>query len=159
MIKPVIKQPAAGTMPWRGCSQKGFTLVELLITMVVLGVLMAIAFPSMQSSIASNRVRSQGQDIVNILNFARSEAISRGADVTVSPQNTWKGGVQVRVADNTIRQLPAFDGDTKISNGNDIVFTQRGQLATSAVNLTINHDDTTIKSTIKIASGGSISRQ
>ncbi|WP_299728224.1 GspH/FimT family pseudopilin [uncultured Endozoicomonas sp.] len=159
MIKPVIKQPAAGKMPWRGSCQQGFTLVELMVTIVVLGILLAIAFPSMQSSIASNRVRSQGQDIVNILNFARSEAISRGASVTVSPQNTWTTGALVKIGTVTIKSLPAFEGGTVISSGADITFTERGQLVTSAVTLQVAHSKTSSTSSVSVASGGSISRQ
>ena len=48
----------------------GFTLVELIITLAVLGILSAIAYPSLTQSIANNQVRSQAEEIQSILAFA-----------------------------------------------------------------------------------------
>ncbi len=64
-------------------SARGFTLVELLVTVSVLSVLLAIAVPSFQGTIASNQLTSRTNELVSALNLARSEAIRRGARVTL----------------------------------------------------------------------------
>ena len=69
----------------------GFTLVELMIVVAMMAILGSIAYPSLTQSIANNRVRTQSTEILNILAFARSEAISRGTVVTVTPSVNWTG--------------------------------------------------------------------
>lgn len=61
--------------------KKGFTFIELLITMTVLGILLLIAIPSMQHLVVQNRVTTQVQQIVRAINLTRSEAIKRGTSV------------------------------------------------------------------------------
>jgi type IV fimbrial biogenesis protein FimT len=54
--------------------KRGFTLIELLITLSVIGVLVAIAGPSMYEFILTQRLRSINAQLVTDLQFARSEA-------------------------------------------------------------------------------------
>ncbi len=63
--------------------QRAFTLIELLITVTVLGVLMAIALPNLRDFVVSNRLSSQVNGFVGLLNYARSEAIVRNQSVLV----------------------------------------------------------------------------
>ena len=62
----------------------GFTLVELMVTVAVVAILMAIAVPNMRSVIQNTRISNQINELTSDLNFARSEAIKRGTDTTVS---------------------------------------------------------------------------
>lgn len=54
---------------------KGFTLVELMITVAVVAILSAIAYPSFQSTIRSNRVAAGHNELLGLVNLARSEAV------------------------------------------------------------------------------------
>lgn len=63
--------------------QAGFTLVELLVALAVAAILLAAGVPSFRSTIVSNRLTSTTNDLVGTLAQARSEAIRRGARVTV----------------------------------------------------------------------------
>ena len=54
---------------------RGFTLVELMVTLVVLGVLVTIAAPSFQGVRDRIRIRSAAEAVYSHLQFARSESI------------------------------------------------------------------------------------
>lgn len=63
----------------------GFTLVELMITVAVLAVVLAIAVPSFRDMINRNRLVSTANEISGALNLARMEAIRRNRRVELCP--------------------------------------------------------------------------
>ena len=63
--------------------QKGFTLVELMVTISVLAVLVAIALPDLRAFLVNSKLSSNTNEFIGLLNFARSEAISRNRVVSV----------------------------------------------------------------------------
>jgi len=65
--------------------QRGFTLTELLTAVTVMGILMAVAVPGMQSVVANNRRVTMSNEIAYAMRIARSEAISRNIQVSVCP--------------------------------------------------------------------------
>lgn len=67
------RHPAAG----------GFTAIELMVTVAVLAVLMALAAPSFNPILERWRVRQAADGLESALYFARSEAIKRGGNVLV----------------------------------------------------------------------------
>ncbi len=86
--------------------QTGFTIVELLITLFVASILLAIAVPSYQTLIRNNRLTSQINTFVTSLQYARTEAIRRNAMVSIGAQNAannaneWGPGWRVWVDTN-----------------------------------------------------------
>lgn len=61
----------------------GFTLIELMVTLAVFGLLAAFAAPSVTGLMRSNRLSTQTNEFISALNIARSEAVKRGTVVTL----------------------------------------------------------------------------
>jgi type IV fimbrial biogenesis protein FimT len=64
---------------------RGFTLVELLVTIAVAGVLLAIAVPNFAELMRNNRSEASANELVAALNVARVEAVKRGKRVSLCP--------------------------------------------------------------------------
>lgn len=62
---------------------RGFTLVELMVTVAVLAILIAIATPSFTSVINNNRLAGHANEFVATLQLARMEAVRRNARAVV----------------------------------------------------------------------------
>ena len=65
----------------------GFTLLELMTGITVLGVLLAVGVPSFNNLIRNNRIAAQTNVIVGALNFARGQTGTRGVPVTMCAAN------------------------------------------------------------------------
>lgn len=80
--------------------REGFTIIELMTTIVILGILIMVAIPSFNDLVVGTRVKGAASDLYGALTFARSEAIKRNANVTVGPLTAggqWVNGWQVTV--------------------------------------------------------------
>lgn len=74
---------------------RGFTLVELVVTLAVLAILTTVAIPSFNNFMANQRVKSSAQGLFTSLNFARSEAIRRNGEVLVRISSNVDGPVWI----------------------------------------------------------------
>jgi type IV fimbrial biogenesis protein FimT len=143
---PSGRPPRAGT-----AEQSGFTLIELIIVMILVGILVAIGIPSFSSITTSSRMSAESNTLLGDLQYARAEAARAGIPVTVCVANTaenacnsastsWQGGwiiftdvnddqTATDAGDSVLRVQRAFAGtDTFTSVGNDysVTFTREG---------------------------------
>lgn len=61
----------------------GFTLVELLVTIALMGIMAAFAIPSMNSFVSNARVNNRVEQLANLFRFAKAEAVRLNAPVVV----------------------------------------------------------------------------
>lgn len=66
----------------------GFTLIELMVTIVLLSVLAMLAMPSFSTWINNNKVRTVSDSLQNGLRFAQAEALRRSRPVVFSLTNS-----------------------------------------------------------------------
>ena len=76
-------------------SIKGFTLIEVIMVMVIIGILVGIAIPSFKSFTRSSQATSAANDLVSAFNLARSEAVTRSATVIVCKSANSQAAVPV----------------------------------------------------------------
>jgi type IV fimbrial biogenesis protein FimT len=95
---------------------RGFTLVELMVTIMVLVVLVSVAVPSFDNIRLSSRLSSYSTDLVAGSQLARSEAIKRNAAVTLCASSNgtacatngqWETGWIVISGSQVIQKQPA----------------------------------------------------
>lgn len=65
-------------------AQRAFTLIEMLVVIVIAGIVLTLAAPSFRDMFRMQRLRSINAQLVTDLQFARSEAVARNANVRVN---------------------------------------------------------------------------
>ncbi|OGT34743.1 MAG: hypothetical protein A2W28_04270 [Gammaproteobacteria bacterium RBG_16_51_14] len=82
--------------------QAGFTIIELMMTLAVAGILAAMAAPSMRNTLLNQRVKTAASDAHISFLLARSEAIKRSVDIEVERNTSWSNGWDVQIPASTI---------------------------------------------------------
>ena len=79
--------------------QDGFTLVELMVTIAIMAILVAIAVPNLRRFLVQSGLESTALDLRGAVSRARGEAIARGTFVTFGQRtgSDWIGGYQLFV--------------------------------------------------------------
>ncbi len=64
---------------------RGFTLVEMLVSLTILVILLGMAMPSFRAFILDNRLNAQARELVSAVQIARSEAARLNTSVVLCP--------------------------------------------------------------------------
>ena len=113
---------------------KGFTLIELMVTVAVAAILLTVGVPSFQYILQSSRVSTQTNELVTGLSTARSEAIRRNQEVTVEPLGeAWVGGFRLALGNDELRRFEDFGAAISLDIAPDnVTFDGNGRRALSA---------------------------
>ncbi|MDB6050983.1 MAG: hypothetical protein JWR17_3729 [Pseudomonas sp.] len=105
----------------------GFTIIELMVTIAIVGIFAAIAVPSFSSLIHKSSVTSVANEFYDLLQYSRAEAVTRGATVIVSApgavNTAWNGDATVTVATTILRRIGTggFQPNVVITSASGIV--------------------------------------
>lgn len=160
---------------------RGFTLVEMVIVVAIIAIVMSYAVPAYNRFVAQNKVQSFAYSLAADLGQARSEAIRRGADVTVcaASQSTatscgtaaqwnlnWIMLVRSGSASGTVLKVhQAEAGAVASASLAGLRFAPSGQVKSDASNSRIStseglvifrNSDSTVSATVTVAPYGSI---
>jgi type IV fimbrial biogenesis protein FimT len=106
---------------------RGFTLIELMVTIAVGGILIAMAVPAFNDFVLNDRDIGQINSLVASFSFARSEAIKlNNGGIQVCPSSdglacngttNWAGGwiVADTLGDPPLQYVPAFTTSNTVS--------------------------------------------
>lgn len=145
-MMPLTMRPVAS-------AAQGFSLVETLVTLVIMGVLTMIAVPGMLDLYRDSRLSSQTDLLVGALNTARMEAVRRGGNgVAVCPLSSatecssttdWSGGFAVATCSNekcttlgTILQKVEMKSGTTVTSTSSSAVVFNGVIGSSTATAT-----------------------
>lgn len=149
--------------------QKGFTLLELVVTILIMGILATIAMPSYSRLMASNKVRTVVGEFQSAIFLAQKEAIRTKQNISICPSidgenctgtDNFSVGWIVKEGAKVIKDYPPLDKE-KIQHQlsgtfTEITFRPNGRVS-SMLSVSIAHQDYDECLTLKISRGGSIS--
>jgi type IV fimbrial biogenesis protein FimT len=123
----------------------GFTLIEMMVTVGILAILLAMVAPSFRGLLLDNQAAAQADAVVTSLMFARSEAIKRNVPVVMCRSNTgtdcagsdwasgWivfadadrSGSAAVTTGDPILQVVGKLSGKFTLTTGTESGFTYR----------------------------------
>jgi type IV fimbrial biogenesis protein FimT len=124
--------------------QTGFSLVEMMIAVAIIGILAAFAMPGYQDWIQNTRIRTAAESILNGIQRARAEALMRNTNVifTLGANSAWKVECDNAAAcpdltDGLIEERTSEDGSTTDigitpTPGDSVTFNNLGIKSTGA---------------------------
>ena len=136
---------------------RGFTVIELMVTVGVVSILLAIAVPSISSMVKGNRLSTQVNMVMADIHLARSESVKRGVRVimcrSASPNlSTPTCGGTAQDWSTGYLIFTGEDGNNTYQAGTDTLI-RRGQPTQDGVEL---HTNTTCNINLEINPSGTL---
>ncbi|GGM82204.1 MULTISPECIES: GspH/FimT family pseudopilin [Shewanella] len=149
---------------------KGFTLVELMVTIAIAALLLSIGVPSFTAMYEATRSANEIQKINDLFAFARNQAVNYGSTVTVCPYaaspcgNDWSKGFSVYIEKNgskkVLKVIDGFNSKDTISltgpTDKTVNFTSDGLVSTETSIIYCPSGESDGSKSIKISTSGLI---
>jgi type IV fimbrial biogenesis protein FimT len=116
-VAPQIMLAISSAKRCAATRMSGFTIVELMITVGVASILLAVAVPSFNQMMVTNRLTTQANDFVSAINFARSEAIKRNTTVSLCRVGSATDTACAAAAGNWSNWIVTPGGDNVVRRG------------------------------------------
>ena len=84
-------------------SQKGFTLLEIIITLTVITLALAVSYPSLSRGTTALSLRTTGRDILSILRYAREKAVTEQTGIRIAVDQDNQSVQMINDVDNSTR--------------------------------------------------------
>jgi len=125
-------------------SVKGFTLIELMVTIGLLAIGLTLGVASYSGSIERSRTDADVNELVHVLSWARLQAINSSQEVSVDAvtDDNWALAISVTRDGEIIRSLPGFSAGAVVNVTGDIsglVFDSLGGLASPGSTVSFNY--------------------
>ncbi|WP_269619496.1 GspH/FimT family pseudopilin [Zhongshania sp. BJYM1] len=136
--------------------QRGYTLLELMVTLGIVSILAAVAVPSFNDVIRTQRLRSVASDLNATFQLARSEAVKRNTDVTVTRAgSSWVEGWTVTAAGDTLRSQDAVSGVNITGSANSFIFRSNGRIDSSVTFDLVSSASSSVAKCVRLSLSGS----
>ncbi|MCP8465178.1 GspH/FimT family pseudopilin [Pseudomonas sp. ZM23] len=122
-------------------SSHGFTLIELMVTVLILSIFAAIAVPGFTDLIRDSRTQSVGNELDSLIQFARSTSVTRRSEISVcvGADSVWTVKSDCASA-ATIRSMKVPQGVQAESDTSELNFHSNGTVA-AAMNIAVCRED------------------
>lgn len=134
-------------------AQKGLTLIELMVTLVILGIITGVAIPQFSQLFSRKNIGSISKTLEQSFRLARTEAVVRGVPVSIQPSEAsgnWADGWEIVFTNSDgdeelIRHFSAITGGAKLTSadfdaGSPLTIDPNGR-ARSLGSFSLDYDD------------------
>jgi type IV fimbrial biogenesis protein FimT len=139
----------------RVISRSGFTLVELMVSLALIGILAGIAFPNILAYLPTFRLHSAARQVMTDLNYTRGRAASLNENYKIVPDFT-SDSYEIRREDDSVEKTVAVLQEYNISlksegSSNSVTFYPTGRASFGSSIILQNSKGEEIKITVSIA--------
>lgn len=101
--------------------QEGFTLIELMVTIVMMAIIATMAVPMFGDMLNNQNLNRSTEDLVSSINQARMKAVIERRQVKVQLNSTY-----IADTDNQINWMPSGKAQLKTGSDTSIIFSMSG---------------------------------